>query len=193
MAFNLTRMTVYALISSLEEDLRAVIKDYLIGSNSKANIPDELYKRAQYRLEKDLGFNFESTSPLDLIDYFDLGDTYQVINSNSEHIPDHISSIIKRNTKNFDKIIPIRNRVMHIRPLDVEDSPNTFLLCEKLTEYDDSVWTNISTTLALIHENPAYVLGLEIKNLEDVYENHNLPIPDFDETGLIGRNEDVKK
>ncbi|MDI6636472.1 tetratricopeptide repeat protein [Pantoea dispersa] len=193
MAFNLTRMTVYALISSLEEDLRAVIKDYLIGSENSAVIPDELFRRAQSRLEKDMGFTFDSTSQSDLIDYFDLGDTYQVINTNSTLIPNHIYKIIKANTKNFDKIVPIRNRVMHIRPLDVEDSPNTFSLCESLAENDITIWKNISSTLTLIHENPAYVLGLEIKNLEDSYENHNLPIPDFDETGLIGRNDDVKK
>lgn len=193
MAFNLTRMTTYALISSLEEDLRSVIKDYVVASDVSTRIPTDLFKRAQSRLEKDLGFTFDSNSPSDLIDYFDLGDTYQVINSNSDVIPTHISVTIKKHTKNFEKIVPIRNRVMHIRPLDVEDGPNTFSICENLADNDPTIWKKISSTLKLIHENPAYVLGLEIKNLEDSYENHNLPIPDFDETGLIGRNDDVKK
>ena len=30
---------------------------------------------------------------------------------------------------------------------------------------------------------------VNIKNLDETYNNHNLPIPDYDETGLIGRDE----
>lgn len=33
-AFNLTRMTIYALIAALEEDLRTLIKTILIKKNS---------------------------------------------------------------------------------------------------------------------------------------------------------------
>ncbi|HGP0855709.1 TPA: tetratricopeptide repeat protein [Yersinia enterocolitica] len=193
MAFNLTRMTVYALVSSLEEDLRSIIKDYIIPVNDQLNISQELKVRSKQRLEKDLGFEFNDISLFDLVDYFDLGDTIQVINKNYKNIPEHIAQIVKKNTKDFDKLIPVRNRVMHIRPLDVEDYPDTFYFCHSLVFQDTSIWTSLAETFTRINKNPGYVLSLDVKNFEDNYKNHNLPLPDFDETGLIGRNEDVKK
>ncbi|WP_272682339.1 tetratricopeptide repeat protein [Providencia sp. PROV120] len=193
MAFNLTRMSVYALISSLEEDLRAIITTYLENEALDEVISTDLKSRAKQRLEKDIGFSFDDVSLSDLVDYFDLGDTYQVINSNFNKIPEHISSYVRKKTKGFDKLIPIRNRVMHIRPLDVDDYPTTFAFCHQLIETEKTVWSNLSNIIDIISVNPSYVLGLDIKSYEDSYENHNLPFPDFDETGLIGRNEDVNK
>ncbi|HCD4506625.1 TPA: AAA family ATPase, partial [Enterobacter kobei] len=87
MAFNLTRMTVYALISSLEEDLRGLIKTYITPETLDNSISSELRARSKQRFEKDLGFAYEDLSAHDLVDYFDLGDTYQIINSNADQIP----------------------------------------------------------------------------------------------------------
>lgn len=193
MAFNLTRMTVYALISALEEDLRSITKSLVQQDCDNINFPNELRERAQTRLEKDLGFTFEDVTLYDLIDYLDLGDTFQVINSNPTNLPSHISSTIKKNSKTLEKIVPVRNRVMHIRPLNVEDYPNTSSYCYTLVNQDPTIWCNLKETLEHIEKNPSYVLSLDIKNFDDGYSNHNLPLPDFDETGLIGRNEDVEK
>ncbi|WP_323975737.1 tetratricopeptide repeat protein [Aeromonas hydrophila] len=193
MAFNLTRMTVYALISALEEDLRTITKNLVQQESANVIFPKELKERAKLRFEKDLGFTFEDTSLYDLIDYLDLGDTFQVINSNTLNLPHHISAIVKKNSKTLEKIIPVRNRVMHIRPLDVEDYPNTSAYCYTLVDQEPTIWCNLKDTLEHIEKNPSYVLSLDIKNLDDGYSNHNLPLPDFDETGLIGRNDDVEK
>lgn len=193
MAFNLTRMTVYALISSLEEDLRSIIKNFLPQQIDTKIIPEDLKNRSKNRMEKDLGFTIGDYSLFDLVSYFDLGDTYQIINSNKGLLPEHISDCIKKNTRSFDKLIPIRNRVMHIRPLDVEDYPITMAFCQSLVKSDDSIWENLASLMETIDKNPGFVLSLDVKNLEDIYKNHNLPLPDFDETGLIGRNDDVKK
>lgn len=193
MAFNLTRMTVYALISSLEEDLRDLIKTYISPEILEKSIAIELQIRAKQRFEKDLGFVYEDLSAHDLVDYFDLGDTYQIINSNTDKIPNHISVYIKRNTNNFEKLIPIRNRVMHIRPLDVEDYPKTFAFCHQLINDEPTIWKHLVNIINIISKNPSHVFKLDVRNFEDTYKNHNLPIPDFDETGLIGRNDDVRK
>jgi LuxR family glucitol operon transcriptional activator len=194
MAFNLTRMTVYALISALEEDLRAIIKDNLVSVDNPFRLINiELELRARGRVERDIGEYLNEIDFSDLVDYFDLGDTYQTINANSSFFPAHISSMVKKNTKKLDAIVPIRNRVMHIRPLDVEDFPSVSSLALKLVEEDESIWKNTKETFEKIDHNPSFVLSLDIKCLEEDDYNHNLPLPDFDETGLIGRSEDVKK
>jgi hypothetical protein len=152
MAFNLSRMTVYALISAIEEDLRELIKIYLTNIEvSHLQINPELEMRAKSRIEKDIGTLFDGLDLKDLVDYFDLGDTFQTINANKESFPVHISTHIKSLTSKFESLVPIRNRVMHIRPLDVDDYPSVYSFCNELVGLDNLIWSNISTTLTKIN------------------------------------------
>jgi hypothetical protein len=52
-AFNLTRMTIYALISALEEDLRSLIKTHI---EDERVIEAELLNRSKNRIERILVF-----------------------------------------------------------------------------------------------------------------------------------------
>ncbi|HBB7898816.1 TPA: hypothetical protein KCN26_004281, partial [Escherichia coli] len=53
MAFNLTRMTVYALLCALEEDLRSIVVSYILKPEDKEiKLPNELLEKAKRRLEK---------------------------------------------------------------------------------------------------------------------------------------------
>ena len=191
MAFNLTRMTVYALISSVEEDLRGVIKSHI---SEKSLFPKELHDRCLNRIEKDIGAVFGDISSDEIVDYFDLGDTFQIINSNQSKFPENLSKSIKKLTKDFETLIPIRNRVMHIRPLNYDDLSKTTEICERLKSSSEYQWPNVSETIEKLREDSSFLLGLEIKNYDDFSSvSHNLPMPDFDETGLIGRDEEIKK
>ncbi len=192
MTLNITRLTIYALIGAMEEDLRATIKDHLGADADCFNT--ELLTRAKTRLDKDMGMAYDDADTSDLVDYFDLGDTYTTINANSPKFPQHIFDAIKRHTKDFEKIVPIRNRVMHIRPLNFNDSSIVFTICEILAKEDLTLWKNISQTLSKLNEDSSFVLSKEIKNFDNSdAQNNNLPLPDFDETGLIGRDIEVKK
>lgn len=192
MAFNLTRMTAYALISAIEEDFRNLIKQY-IDDESKVN--SELLDRAKQRIEKDVGGRFDDLNFSELVDYFDLGDTFQTINTNKVLIPENIYDPIKKFGKELESLIPIRNRVMHIRPLNFDDLPTVLNVCERLVEYNSSFkWSYITKALYNIRENPSFVLTLDITNYDDDNViNHNLPMPDFDETGLIGRDKEIEQ
>ncbi|WKV51505.1 tetratricopeptide repeat protein [Dickeya fangzhongdai] len=194
MAFNLTRMTVYALLCALEEDLRSIVITYILNpENIEKKLPVELLEKAKRRLEKDIGTVINGVDPIDLVEYFDLGDTYQVINSNGRDIPEHIYKFIKSITKDLDALVLIRNRVMHIRPLDVEDYPTLVSICDKIKKSDINCWSNLVDVTDKININPSFLFSMEIKNYDEEINNHNLPLPDFDETGLIGRQDDVKK
>ncbi len=191
MAFNLTRMTAYALVSAIEQDLRSLIKNHLNPEGDNIRLNPDLVLRAKIRIEKDIGVIFDNLAVGDLVDYFDLGDTFQTINSNKAQFPEHLSKKITSYTRVFDKVIPIRNRVMHIRPMDFQDLPTLTSFCETLLE-DPDTWQNVYATLEKLKKEPSFVLGLEIKTLDDdTGVSHNLPLPDFDETGLIGRDDEV--
>jgi len=191
-AFNLTRMTIYALISALEEDLRSLIKTHI---EDERVIEAELLNRSKNRIEKDIGGLFSDIELSDIIDYFDLGDTFQTINTNKDYFPEHVSKLIKTETKNLEAIVSIRNRVMHIRPLNFDDLPIVSEFCKKLQKSENTIlWSNISETLIRLETDPSFVLALDIVSYDvDESVNHNLPIPDFDETGLIGRDKEVEQ
>ncbi|EGR2770749.1 ATP-binding protein [Vibrio parahaemolyticus] len=192
MAFNLTRMTVYALISSLEEDLRQTIADSL----KIEDLDENLCKRTTERLCKELEVSPSDYTPSidDLTEFMDLGDTFQSINASKSQFPEHIAKHIKSNTAALQKLVPIRNRVMHIRPLQFEDFPTVTNTCKKLSEEESSIWPKVKSTLERLEVDPSFVLSLDIPVVDcATNKKHNLPMPDFDETGLIGRDEDVKQ
>ncbi|NIY81943.1 tetratricopeptide repeat protein [Vibrio hepatarius] len=194
MAFNLTRMTVYALISAIEQDLRDMVTNHM---TDKSSLNESLAERASLRFMKDNELNLTDTEEIgleDLVGYFDLGDTFQVINGNKDLFPTQLISHIKEHTKQLELLVPVRNRVMHIRPLDFEDLPCTSSLCQKLVKEAPGFWRNTTDTIQRLDAEPSFVLSLEIPSLDEITGvKHNLPLPDFDETGLIGRDEDVAK
>ncbi|WP_438864003.1 NB-ARC domain-containing protein [Neptunicella sp.] len=190
MAFNLTRMTIYALVAALEEDLRFLVKEHIDNVNL---IDSELVSRSKSRIEKDIGSLFSDLDLNDIIDYFDLGDTFQTINANRACFPEHVSKLIKTLTKSFESIVSVRNRVMHIRPLNFDDLPIVSEFCKNLLNSENSItWNNVRETIQKLDDDPSFVLALDIVNYDDDQTiNHNLPMPDFDETGLIGRDNEV--
>jgi Tfp pilus assembly protein PilF len=188
-------MTLYALISAIEEDLRIVIRDYLGTESITSKIFNEVsLQQWIQRYEKDNDQSFRDSNIESLIDYFDIADTYQLINSSAGLFPQHVAEYVKRNTKVFQKIVPIRNRVMHIRPLAFEDTTYVVEFCKKIASEDERMWSNVKDVIERIEGNPSFVLTLEIPVVDDeVSTSHNLPLPDFDETGLIGREEQLAK
>ena len=196
MAYNLSRMTAYALLSALEEDLRSIIKMF-VGLELYQNdrFDQVLITRAKSRLEKDISSSYDENTLDNLVDYFDLGDTYQFINSLPGSFPRPLAQSIKDHTKQFEKIIPVRNRVMHIRPLNFDDLPLVVDICQEISLSNICEWDSLKETFSKLEVDPSFVLDLKIPVYDSDQDRipHNLPLPDFDETGLIGRDQLVKQ
>ena len=190
-----TRLTMYALISAIESDLRDAIQDCCGSMLLKDFINDENSVNKIYeRVKRDSTISHEQLSVSGALDYFDFSDTYKNINVNANLFPTQMSQCINENTPLFEKISPIRNRVMHFRPLHYEDLPTIVDGCTHLTHSTSFSWRRIKETFEKLNSNPGYVLSLEIPAYDSSNrDNHNLPLPDFDETGLIGREDIVKK
>ena len=96
MAYNLSRMTIFALLSSIENDLRENIKFAINGlDKDKIKIEQNIHKKINDRFEKENGFKNTEDNLIELVDYLDLGDTFQIINSNKEIFIDDFSAKIK--------------------------------------------------------------------------------------------------
>jgi LuxR family glucitol operon transcriptional activator len=193
MSFSASRLTLYAILSAIEEDLRTALRLYFSASISVDDFfGEELYKKCKDRYEREDGPSEERPQIHELVVYTDFSEAFQLLNTHSAYLPVNVATYIKSITPDLAKLVPIRNRVMHSRPLNYDDLALCLDTCEKLVLSSDFQWSDLSTTLSRLKMEPSYVLGLQIPVYDiDNNHKHNLPTPDFDETGFIGRKQQV--
>lgn len=185
---SITRLSLYALISAIEVDLRNTLSTYLSGTGpATAILGEQLFKKIADRSEQEIPQSAVNASIEDLILYCDYGDIIQLAKTHKNRIPESLSIQLKKLDSELTELIGTRNRVMHSRPLDYDDLAKTTELCEHLLSHP-STWPNLKDIKRKLSTEPDYILRLSIPFESDTSPiSHNLPLPDFDETGFIGR------
>lgn len=186
MSYSATRLTCFALISAIESDLRTEIEEQL-GSMSEVDLftPD-IIEKAQRRRAREYG-NQPARSVASLIPFLDFADSYEILLRHKQRVPRRTSGMLEKATE-------IRNRVAHSRPMEIDDVPVILDLAKELSKASGSSWRALRSTLRRLEGHPSYVLGLTIKLPMDADEGpqHNLPVPDFDETGFLVAEESCR-
>jgi LuxR family glucitol operon transcriptional activator len=189
-----TRMTCFSLVSSIEIDLRGVIS--LINTETKLTIPNDVIDNSSFRFKEHHGEEYCKTDPLeDLIEFSDFSDLSKIFSKNK-----NIQSTFQKDELDFiisglTKLTPARNRVCHSRPLESNDINDfTEFSAEIKNKGKSNWWGNINEALNNLN-NPSFALSLKIptywiNKTNSIY--NNLPLPEFDDTGFLGRSEDRK-
>ncbi|EKP3988802.1 hypothetical protein P1818_003107, partial [Listeria monocytogenes] len=185
------RILMFAICSSIEYDLRK----YLINNSENIEIPQALYEKAINRNKEIKSLNNTSNEEAILIE-LDMGDLVGMISGNAP-IFEISASAKKAFLDIFDKVIPIRNKVMHTRPIEFSDRGT---LEETLHTLDENVifikWEELIKTRYSLKNNPQKLIVEttfipELDNTTKIY--HNLPVPEFDDTGYIGRRKEINE
>ena len=188
MSYSISRLTLFAVIGAVETDLREIISNYLgLRTDPQDVLGPVLAKQILERFEKDFGRSAIPPTVEQLLAYIDFADSYTLINANADSFADDIAKHVRSVTSLLEKLVPIRNRVMHSRPLLFDDFATVLDIAEILTSSPDYPWVNVKSTLLRLEKEPSFVLNLEIPSYFEENKKHNLPIPDFDETGFLGR------
>lgn len=190
MPASLSRLTLYALISSIEVDMRDSLRRYATGAQSPIDffgkdLLDTVLNRAG---AETLG---EAAPPEigALLDYIDFGDVLALSRRHQTSLPERYSSQIKSLHTEFERLALTRNRVMHSRPLEFDDLARTSNICEILLR-EAHLWPSLVSTHHELAQHPEHVLKLSIPPYSEPTKIlHNLPLADFDETGFIGRKQ----
>jgi LuxR family glucitol operon transcriptional activator len=188
-------MSCFSLISSIEVDLRNIIvKD--IPEFDEALIPPDTLKVAKERFFDDKAESFTKESQLiellDYIDFYDLNKILHKIKNKQLIFNDNEITLI---SDGVSKLTQCRNRVCHSRPLEPNDFLDLLDFTYELTKTGQSLyWKNINEAISNL-DNPSYAMSLEIpkfwrSNASEI--SHNLPLPEFDDTGFLGRENDRK-
>ncbi|WIA97033.1 NB-ARC domain-containing protein [Curtobacterium sp. MCBA15_004] len=191
--FNASRLTCFAIVSAMETDGRDLIL-HLDEHGTPASWPKVAEENAQGRFARDNGSRTPSRT--DLVQYLDFPDVSQILFKNKAIAQQLVSSeVLDLLKEQSERLIAIRNRVAHNRPLEIEDLPTLSDICQKLANVRGSRWVATADTWKHLQEDPSYVLGLTIQLRTDPVEEpfHNLPVPDFDETGFMGRGSALRQ
>lgn len=190
MTASVARLSLYALISAIEEDLREALVCFMPNhGNSRQLLGEDLFKKLADRCESELD---DTTGSLaELVQYADFGDSIQLARTYLDSLPSALASQLKANHQSLIETIPVRNRVMHSRPLEFDDLAKVTDLSETLTT-NTAHWPQLRTIKTRLSCEPDLLLKLSIPFEPDGSSvSHNLPLPDFDETGFIGRKSTV--
>jgi LuxR family glucitol operon transcriptional activator len=191
------RLTIAALIYGVENDLKSMLKTHIASTQVDFSFfrdPD-LVTRTKGRFSKDnIGLSPEK-SISDVIEYLDFLDILKVILKNSALLPAKTETVIKKIAPEIEKITPIRNRTMHTRPLHYGDFSTVYNFLMEIEQFYADIFPSSVIVLGKIQSDPSYILTLDYPQVleDDNVVSHNLPLPDFDETGLIGRQKDIEE
>jgi hypothetical protein len=194
MASTIQRLTLYALISALERDLREFLALHISPLVGEAKlIPLESARRATERFVKENPG--ASPRPEELLDYLDLGEEIQAIRVHEGRLDDVTKGYIRRYYLGLEGTISIRNRVMHSRPLEFDDLQRVSDLAFELVKSHSALWANLRTTRRDLERDPDFVASLTIPDAYDQSTKilHNLPQVEFDDTGFVGREKELSE
>lgn len=189
MSFNLVRLTLYGLIVAIDADLRALVVNQLASSKTPENIfPSELLAKLEARAEKEGGIDRD-----DLCEYLDFNDSVQVLNRHKSEIDRVVSKFLAATSDDLQKLASIRNRVMHARPLQFSDYSVVDDFVKQIKSFPKSMFRRTMEFEEKVRDNPNFVYSIDINGIEKSQGTipHNLPIPDYDETGFLGREQET--
>lgn len=192
---SLTRNTLFALLMGLESDIRRFVLRY--NETGEIFSPEETEK-ASLRWRVDTPRGHLQASPAELIDYVDLGELLDIVNRSSRRIADGLA-IAEDELATWigplRGLIPIRNRVCHARPLEPDDFTAGWSAIDEFATArpPQAVLAELDETRAHLASSPTWPLTLVIpgfwkRDVEDI--PNNLPVPEYDDTGFIGRKAD---
>lgn len=182
----LKRNAMFCLISAIEVDIRKNIID-LIGEGLE--IHEDLIIKLKERYQQDKKSLCDDIPTL--IDYLDMGDYVQILNYNTDIFSE--KKILKKLTQAIEIIVPTRNRIMHVRPLEFDDDSKIFDFVGEINKFSKIL--DFSETKIIsnkINNDPNFLLSVipTIKNIDKLSIKNNLPMVDYDDTGFVGRIKD---
>lgn len=181
-----TRVLMFSICTSLEYDLRS----FILNNGTNIGFSNNMIEKAKKRGEPSIDIE----QPQKVLMELDLGDYIEIILSNPYNFSLNNEKARELNTF-FKKIIPIRNRVMHTRPLEIGDRATLVEVLETLPKQLPWLqWSETKKTKYTIENTPHKLIAQDYNRVIDYGSGiyHNLPEPEFDDTGYIGRTSDIK-
>jgi len=187
-----TRNTCFAIISAIESDFRSL---FIALGDPVDLLPLDVRESAARRRKLDVRLEGDSAvvSDVDLLPYIDFADVAKITESKIASRHETQRTWLVDAARRLVALAPARNRVCHSRPLEMEDLPGLVDFSDHLLSQGCPFpFLSLSQVRERLGEEPGFVFTLQIPSYwtERAKIHHNLPIPEFDETGFVGRQAD---
>ena len=183
---SVQRIALYVLFDSIENDLverlRSIPSDSLILSS------DELQK-AKSVLSRKHGGLLNTDDPFDLVYGLDIGQKYDIILRNKSSFDASYISYLKSVQENIQNALPVRNAIMHGRPLTIDEYSSGFAFAQDLIRRA-GYWPILARSYSKYNQNPESLVAASLNFLDEPAEFgvlNNLPLPDYEDTGFLKR------
>ena len=113
---------------------------------------------------------------------------YDALLRNADVLPPELSEVMRLNLSAFDGFLAVRNRLMYGAPLQPDDLEATESF---LRRFLSGQFRQTELALTQLAANSDWQPRPRAGSQPPERIRHNLPAPDFDETGLLGREEQV--
>ncbi len=190
-----TRLTCFALLSAIEIDFRHYVELLASRTNRVDILPIDVRQNAKRRSEAD-GVALSADSDLDLLDYIDFADIAKTLNGFRIGALPAEGDALEALAKRFERLAPARNRVCHARPLEPGDFAGFYDFSTDLVNQNVIDCPETRKAIEMLANDPSFVVHLSIPNFWSVGTSrirHNLPLPEFDDTGFLGRTTDRRE
>lgn len=191
-----TRKSCFSLISAIESDLRAYLQESFSSGGLPTFLSPEMREVAKDRQRKDTGSSESSqTDEFSLLDYLDFGHLGELIFTHLSALPSGTRALAEEAARGLKDLLPIRNRVCHSRPLEFDDFSKLFDFATERGGSSGFPWQLTRSAVRMLGGDAISVLNISIPEywdapVADIF--NNLPAPDFEDTGFIGRKKDVE-
>lgn len=179
----MTRARLFVLIDAFERDVRAILGRFVVAELGEELALGASYERACAKRQLDTAADGETP----VVEFLDMREGYDLLNTHRALLPEELAREVRDLTANLDRLTAVRNRVMHSRPLAAGDSDATVSL---LNQFQTRYWSEMKRMLAQLWADPSWE-PLVTASSDIGLTLHNLPLPDYDETGLLGRSQAV--
>lgn len=182
------RIALFIFFDAIERDLVRHIRSISSQVDDRL-LSDHEREKAVLRSRDNIEDAIESSDDFDLLNFLDLGDKIAIVQRFRHKLDESLRKHFSTKKQMLLKSVPIRNSLMHGRPLTVEEHAVSFALANDLVK-SKAYWPNLERQLTEYNNDPDSVTRKAVSFLDEVGDVsifHNLPIPDYDDTGFVPR------
>lgn len=182
------RLALFVFFDAIERDLVSVIRS-IVGEEDV--LTEEERRGAKLALSRQLASPLDPSSHYDQLLGLDLGAKFQVLMRVRGKLDVVMADYYRKIQPLFEKVITVRNAVMHGRPLTIEEYATGFTFAQELRKRP-KIWPQFQNDYLEYAKAPyhfsAHAVGL-IDQPGSFGVLNNLPLPDYDDTGFFPRPE----
>ncbi|MBX3561364.1 MAG: cold shock domain-containing protein [Sphingomonas sp.] len=181
------RVALFLLFDSIEQDL---VRHIRALPSEQVTLTDVEREKAGRRVLARMEPHGEATTT-DLLQGLDMAEKYDVLLRHKADMAQADRTYFSGIANAFKSIIPIRNSVMHARPLTIEEYSLGFSFAQSLLKAK-AYWPMLADNYNEFSKDPVSFTSKSIEFLDDPEDTqvlHNLPTPEHDDTGFLPRPE----